>query len=232
MALRRAMRTLSAAKNAANKARASNAAERSKIREKQNVLAQELAAGKAKEAEEAAAKLQELQHGSNDARSHGECSDGKCSNGECSNGACSHDDSSRVDPENDAGGLPKLVLDPTLPDVLEDYFDMLQKLPASHGVDNVPSEEAFRAFWKHTHECIVKNTWVQRMLFGRAVWSVCFDQIFSYQGVKHRFEQKHFRVHDAMAYAAISSTGEMNMVSQRQFCAYHQNQFYLSLIHI
>ena len=134
-----------------------------------------------------------------------------------------------MDPENDAGSLPKLVLDPTLPDVLEDYFDMLQKLPASHGVDNVPSEEAFHAFWKHTHECIVKNTRVQRMLFGRAVWSVCFDQIFSYQGVKHRFEQKHFRVHDAMAYAAISSTGEMNMVSQRQFCAYHQNQFYWGL---
>ena len=113
---------------------------------------------------------------------------------------------------------------------------MLQKLPASHGVDNVPSAQAFHAFWKRTHGCIV-NTRVQRtllddvLLLGGAVWSVCFDQMFSYQAVKRRFEQNHFRLGDAMAFAKISSTGEMSMVSQSQLCAFHRNQFYWGLKH-
>ena len=199
-ALTRALKAHREAKNANTEARAQEAAaERAKCRR-----AQAKAADEAKAAEEAAARLGELQNSGND----------------------------HAGSASEEAGLPTRVFDPTLPDVLEDYLDMLQKLPASHGVDTVPSAQVFHAFWKRTHGCIVKNTRVQRtllddvLLLGGAVWSVCFDQMFSYQAVKRRFEQNHFRLADPMAFAKISSTGEMSMVSQSQLCAFHRNQFY------
>ena len=57
---------------------------------------------KGENAEEAAAKVQELQNASNIA----------CSNGDCSNDDCS----------NDRNDDYQCILDPMLPDALEDYF--------------------------------------------------------------------------------------------------------------
>ena len=67
------------------------------------------------------------------------------------------------------------------------------------------------------------------MLIGRAVWSVCFDRLFSYHAVKTKFEQEHFRVHDAKTYAQVNSQGELNFVSHAEICNYDQNWFYWGL---
>ena len=92
--------------------------------------------------------------------------------------------------------------DATMPDVLQ---DVLSKRIHGHGKG--PTEQELQEEWKQTQTRIMECDESNRMLIGRALWSVCFDELFSYQARKTKFEQTIFKVKDTMSYFAIDSTG-------------------------
>ena len=212
-ALKHAKRALRNAKTATNTTRADNAAAKAKRCRKRSDQATAEADDKVQEAQEAAAKLQELQNNAND---------------DLSNSGT--DFTNEGEGLNEEGGFNE----PTLPDILEDYLDMLVDAQESHGVDDetechVPSEKAFRAAWTRTHASIIKSAKADRMLLGRAVWSVCFDRLFSYQVMKNKFELKHFRLKDSKVQVGITSTGVVGMHKNQVLVTFDQNLVYWGL---
>ena len=59
-----------------------------------------------------------------------------------------------------------------------------------------------------------------------SLWSVCFDQLFSYLAVKKRFERKAFKLKDSKTVAAITSTGDVEQYREATLAAHHQDMQY------
>jgi len=110
-----------------------------------------------------------------------------------------------------------------LPDVLEDYWE---EIPCQ----NPLSEHEFREEWKKTHALVMKCEKSERMLLGGALWSVCFDRLFSYQAVKSRFEEKTFKVRDTKTYWAVDSQGEAIQHNMAALTGFHKSEQYWGAI--
>ena len=102
----------------------------------------------------------------------------------------------------------------TLPQALADYRDSM------HGLPGAPTSSEFDDAYEQTHARINdymtscgsdKSTSDKSacLLLCRALWSVCFDRLFSYQAAKSEFEKTHFWLSDSKNIAAVSSTGEV-----------------------
>ena len=110
-----------------------------------------------------------------------------------------------------------------MPQPLVDYWDRIS------GLSNAPPLREFQTTCEQTRKCIndymtsdsstnsSANSSAKKsakksacMLLCRALWSVCFDLLFSYQAAKTEFEKKHFRLGDSKTIAAVSSKGEVN----------------------
>jgi hypothetical protein len=85
--------------------------------------------------------------------------------------------------ETDADPATEVAAASKLPEELEDYWEKIQ------GQQDAPTEQEVREEWKKTLACIRECENSEHiMLIGRALWSACFNRLFSYQAVKGKFE--------------------------------------------
>ena len=111
--------------------------------------------------------------------------------------------------------------DATMPEVLQDFWT--KRL---HGHGEGPTEQEFRHEGKQIHTRIMECDESNRMLIGRALWSVCFDELFSYQAGKTKLEQTTFKVKDTMAYFVVSSEGTAIQYSAATMASFHKSESY------
>ena len=97
----------------------------------------------------------------------------------------------------------------TLPQALADYRDGMHGLPGAPTSSEF--DDAYEQTRKRINNCMTSCTSDKSacMLLCRALWSVCFDRLFSYQAAKSEFEKNHFRLGDSKNIAAINSTGQV-----------------------
>jgi hypothetical protein len=108
-----------------------------------------------------------------------------------------------------------------LPEVLEDYWEQIQ------GQHKAPTEQELREGWAKTLACVMECKDPKHiLLIGGALWSACFDRLFSYQSVKRRFERKNFKVNDLKTYFAINSEGATIQFNAPALTVFHKSDLY------
>jgi hypothetical protein len=112
-----------------------------------------------------------------------------------------------------------------LPDVLEDYWEKIQ------GQQDAPTEHEVREEWAKTLACIMECEDSKHiLLIGGALWSACFNQLFSYQSMKSKFERKNFKVNDLKTYFAINSEGAPIQFNGPALTGFHKSDLYWGAI--
>ena len=127
--------------------------------------------------------------------------------------------------DTDADPATEVAAGSKLPEELEDYWEKIQ------GQQDAPTEQEVWEEWKKTLACIRERENSEHiMLIGRALWSACFNRLFSYQAVKSKFEQRHFKVNDLKTYFSIDSTNAPVQFNAPGLTVFHKSDLYWGVI--